>query len=250
MNIKEIIQQLRVTMDDAKGQDSHFDSWLTQNEGICKAIDALKILDTPPAAQPVEEPVQEPTPWRDMGTTPPAAPKQEDFCFCHDGVSLQIVSGGAAPEGYLGKVTLLIDGKYVDYVKAQPVQPVQEPVAIVVSSGPAAKFPMLQWVSAEHSLSTPIGTKLYTTPLPVQEPVAYAKGTYAGRLIYDTINPAVCLPVGMAFYTAPPLPVQRKPLDEWVIDGLANNIRTADPVTWWRQLARDVEAAHGIKEQP
>ena len=41
MNIKEIIQQLRVTMDDAKGQDSHFDYWLIQNEGICKAIDAL-----------------------------------------------------------------------------------------------------------------------------------------------------------------------------------------------------------------
>ena len=54
MNIKEIIQQLRVTMDDAKGQDSHFDSWLTQNEGICKAIDALKILDTQPL--PVQEP--------------------------------------------------------------------------------------------------------------------------------------------------------------------------------------------------
>ena len=45
-------------------------------------------------------------------------------------------------------------------------------------------------------------------PLPVQEPVGYVKGTYAGRLIYDTINPAVCLPVGMALYTAP-LPVQR-----------------------------------------
>ena len=44
-------------------------------------------------------------------------------------------------------------------------------------------------------------------PLPVQEPVGYVKGTYAGRLIYDTINPAVCLPVGMALYTAP-LPVQ------------------------------------------
>ena len=42
---------------------------------------------------------------------------------------------------------------------------------------------------------------------PVQEPVGYVKGTYAGRLIYDTINPAVCLPVGMALYTAP-LPVQ------------------------------------------
>jgi hypothetical protein len=51
MSIKEIIQQLRVTMDDAKGQESHFDSWLTQNEGICQAIDSLKILDTPPAAQ-------------------------------------------------------------------------------------------------------------------------------------------------------------------------------------------------------
>ena len=51
MSIKEIIQQLRVTMDDAKGQDSHFDSWLTQNEGICKTIDALKILDTQPVAQ-------------------------------------------------------------------------------------------------------------------------------------------------------------------------------------------------------
>jgi hypothetical protein len=49
-----------------------------------------------------------------------------------DEVSLQMVSGGAAPEGYLGKVTLLIGGEYVDYVKAQPplpVQPVQEPVA-------------------------------------------------------------------------------------------------------------------------
>jgi len=54
-----------------------------------------------------------------------AQPEQQDSCFCHDGVSLQIVSGGAAPEGYLGKVTLLIDGKYVDYVKAQPEQ---EPV--------------------------------------------------------------------------------------------------------------------------
>lgn len=42
-----------------------------------------------------------------------------------------------------------------------------------------------------------------TPPLPVQEPVGYVKGTYAGRLIYDTINPAVCLPVGMALYTAP-----------------------------------------------
>ena len=60
------------------------------------------------------------------------------------------------------------------------------------------------------------------------------------------------LAVGTKLYIAPPLPVQpeRQPLDEWVIDRLANNIRTADPVTWWRQLARDVENAHNIKEKP
>jgi hypothetical protein len=42
---------------------------------------------------------------------------------------------------------------------------------------------------------------------------------------------------------------QRKPLTDKEIDALSNNIRTADPVTWWRQLARDVEKAHGIKEK-
>lgn len=39
----------------------------------------------------------------------------------------------------------------------------REAVAHVVSSGPA-NFPLLQWVSAEVSLNTPIGTKLYTRP--------------------------------------------------------------------------------------
>ena len=77
-----------------------------------KAIEAL--------AQPVQ-PVQE------TNVDQEATPVQMDSCFCHDGVSLQMVSGGAAPEGYLGKVTLLIDGEYVDYAKAQPEE--QEPVA-------------------------------------------------------------------------------------------------------------------------
>jgi hypothetical protein len=45
MNIKEIIQRLRTAMDDARGEESHFQSWLIQNEGICDAIDALKELD-------------------------------------------------------------------------------------------------------------------------------------------------------------------------------------------------------------
>ncbi len=45
MNIKEIIQRLRTAMDDARCEESHFQSWLIQNEGICDAIDALKELD-------------------------------------------------------------------------------------------------------------------------------------------------------------------------------------------------------------
>jgi hypothetical protein len=37
------------------------------------------------------------------------------FCYCDDGVSLQMVSGGGAPEGYLGKVTLRIGDQYREY---------------------------------------------------------------------------------------------------------------------------------------
>ena len=41
-------------MTDARGQESHFESWMTLNEGICDAIDALKALDK-----------QEPVAWMD-----------------------------------------------------------------------------------------------------------------------------------------------------------------------------------------
>jgi len=44
-------------------------------------------------------------------------------------------------------------------------------------------------------------------PLPVQpaqEPVAYVTGMSFGRFIVEPLNPAMVLPVGMAFYTAPP----------------------------------------------
>ncbi len=44
----------------------------------------------------------------------------EDFCYCDDDISLQMVSGGAAPEGLYGRVTLKIGDAYVNYVKAQP----------------------------------------------------------------------------------------------------------------------------------
>ena len=42
---------------------------------------------------------------------------------------------------------------------------------------------------------------------------------------------------------------QRKPLTDEEIDALANNNGTVDLVTWWRQLARAIEAALGIKEE-
>ena len=74
MSIKEIIQQLRVTMDDARGQESHFDSWLTQNEGICQAIDSLKILDTPPAAE---------RPWQGLTDEDMKDPQTHIFDFIY-----------------------------------------------------------------------------------------------------------------------------------------------------------------------
>lgn len=43
---------------------------------------------------------------------------REDFCFCDNHVSLQSISGGLAPEGYLGSVRLNIDGEFVSYVRA------------------------------------------------------------------------------------------------------------------------------------
>ena len=41
-------------MTNAREQESHFESWMTLNEGICDAIDALKALDK-----------QEPVAWMD-----------------------------------------------------------------------------------------------------------------------------------------------------------------------------------------
>jgi len=42
----------------------------------------------------------------------------EDFCFCNSDISLQIVSGGAAPEGLYGRVTLKVGEDYVDYIRS------------------------------------------------------------------------------------------------------------------------------------
>lgn len=50
------------------------------------------------------------------------AQPEEDFCYCDDSISLQIVSGGAAVGGLYYRVKLKIDGEYVNYVKEQPEQ--------------------------------------------------------------------------------------------------------------------------------
>lgn len=49
---------------------------------------------------------------------PFTVPQAEDFCYCDDSISLQIVSGGGSKEGLYGKVTLKLNGEYVDYVQA------------------------------------------------------------------------------------------------------------------------------------
>ena len=78
---------------------------------------------------------------------------EEDFCFCNDGINLQIVSGGAAVGGLYYCVTLKIDGEYVDYVRAQPEQ---EPVATVQC---------IRGVTIGYlDVMQPVGTKLYTSP--------------------------------------------------------------------------------------
>jgi hypothetical protein len=49
----------------------------------------------------------------------------------------------------------------------------EEAVAQVVSSGPA-DMPLLQWISADHSFRTPIGSKLYATPCVAWQPIETA----------------------------------------------------------------------------
>jgi hypothetical protein len=58
MTIKEIIQKLYTAITDSRGQESHFESWLTLNDGIIDAIDALKALDK-----------QEPAAWVCYGSS-------------------------------------------------------------------------------------------------------------------------------------------------------------------------------------
>ena len=99
---------------------------------------------------------------------------------------------------------------YADGVPPQvPVQQQAEPVADEWAKllhypdcWDTAAYPTLH--DAVHEALAWSGCSVCKPAQQQAEPVAYVKGTHAGRLIYDTINPAVCLPVGMALYTTPP----------------------------------------------
>lgn len=74
-----------------------------------------------------------------------AVHEKEDLCYCNDEISLQIVSGGAAPEGLYGRVTLKVNGEYVNYVKAPPAARSIGEIAGVVE---AAQKPILEDVAS------------------------------------------------------------------------------------------------------
>ena len=95
MTIKEIIQKLHITMIDAGGQESHFQSWLTLSEGIIDVIDALKALDKQePVGQLLEDAFgrgqvmwfNKPKDESMLYTTPPQRTKQEPVAFASHGV--------------------------------------------------------------------------------------------------------------------------------------------------------------------
>lgn len=45
-----------------------------------------------------------------------------NFCYCGEEISLQMVSGGSAPEGLYGRVTLKVGDEYVSYVRAVDIE--------------------------------------------------------------------------------------------------------------------------------
>ena len=116
--------------------------------------------------------------------------------------------------------------------------------AALEQAEPPPEWEAINNIIAEYGLQAIDFVADWKAAQPVQEPVGYvywSKGHAEGAIDVQTLKP------GTPLYTAPP---QRKPLTEQEIDALANNNGTVDLVTWWRQLARAIEAAHNIKEKP
>ena len=102
------------------------------------------------------------------------------MCEDHDKAIDEIKAALAQPDATLIREGTMPDhiadaGKKVDHFAdaGKPMQPEQEPVAKVVSSG-EYDFPMLQWLSANHSLDTAIGSLLYASP-PQRQPLTDAE---------------------------------------------------------------------------
>jgi hypothetical protein len=114
----------------------------------------------------------------------------------------------------------------IDFVadfKAALAQPAQEPVALrrgdilrcietnelctVWATSTTGKT-LIKWSANNFGSYTAeqIGELFWLEP--AQEPVARVSGTYGGRFVYDPINRAAILPVGMALYAMPPQPAR------------------------------------------
>ena len=75
-----------------------------------------------------------------------------------------------------------------------------------------------------------IGGMALQAAAPVQEPVAWVTGFYAGRCVIKTINPAAILPVGVALYTTPPA-AQRQHLTDGSLCWCEPETSYTDPET-------------------
>jgi hypothetical protein len=134
--------------------------WTTANPKAEEAITTIKAALAQPAQR---EPV-------------------EQSCFCHSGVSLQSVSGGASPDGYLGRLTLLIDGLRVEYVAAQPA-PVQEPVGVFVEDDDIGHVRLIP----HQQMKLKAWDKLYTTPQQ-RKPLSVEDVRKAGGIVHKDGN--------------------------------------------------------------
>lgn len=68
---------------------------------------------------------------RALALAAPVSAVPASLCACNEGLSLSSYSGGAAPEGWAGRLTMRREGKFVDYVpagSAVPAEPLPEAV--------------------------------------------------------------------------------------------------------------------------
>lgn len=97
-----------------------------------------------------------------------------------------------------GWKTLIPDDCCLNCERAQPAQ---EPVSFPCCGYTDANA--IRWNQFNGVVQCHMCGQVYTVAQPAQEPVARVSGTYGGRFVYDPINPAMVLPVGMALYSSP-----------------------------------------------